>query len=133
MNADRPSAAAQDAARLLAGRLDAEQRAAIIDRLLDDPESLQALRSALPLQMPAEQLAQRVAGQTRGNRWFSGWSLAGWVGAGAAAALMLLAGPVAGPEQLIDETPQHLVADVLYNGSFEPGASGELFGGDFEG
>lgn len=126
------SAAARDAARLLGDRIDTQTRAAIIDRLLDDPQTLQALHACLPLALPAERLAGRLARSAGWRRWFDGWSLAGMAGA-AAAALMLLAGP-APLQQLPQPLPtdqQQLVADVLLNGSFEP--TTELFGGDFEG
>lgn len=130
---EQPSAAARDAARLLGDRIDAQTRAAIIDRLLDDPQTLQALRASLPLAGPAERLAGKLARSAGWRRWFDGWSLAGMAGA-AAAALMLLAAPAPlqqqGPQHL-QADQQQLVADVLLNGSFEP--TNDLFGGDFEG
>jgi hypothetical protein len=121
-----------DAARLLAARTDRATRAQIVDRLLDDPATLQALRDGLAMEVAVDSLAGRIEAANR-RRWFSfdGWAYAGIAGAGLAAALMVLA-PAAplGDEQLGNQPPQQLMADTLYDASFEPNG---LFGGDFEG
>lgn len=123
--------ASADASRLLGARLDSATRGQILDRLLDDPATLRALRDGMALESAADALANRVAGSAR--RWFGldGWGWAGLTSAGMAAALMLLApaAPV-GDQDLGNQPPKQLIADALYDGSFEPKG---LFGGDFEG
>jgi hypothetical protein len=121
-----------DAARLLSQRVDSVTRGQIIDRLLEQPATLRALRDGLAMESAADALASRLEGSA-GRRWFrlDGWAYAGIAGAGMAAALMVLApaAPIA-DEDLGKQPPQQLVADSLYQSAFEPN---DLFGGDFEG
>ncbi len=124
--------ASADAARLLGERIDSATRGQIIDRLLEEPATLSALRLGMAMESAADSLASRIEGSAR-RRWFAldGWAFAGFAGAGLAAALMVLA-PAApiGDEQLGKQPPQQLMADTLYKSAFEPN---DLFGGDFEG